>query len=175
MLWLGAVLGIATIPFFALGYCAIARLLRGSSRRLAQGLTLIGAGIALTGTCLHGLTALSIASARLNQVVIADPARAAIMDSAWSLGLWSLATLLVVAASIMIWLGSRRYPALLAPQLGWLNPAALTIVGVLILLPWQSARILIIPAVPNLSHALFFFLAFLAYRHRASGIQNPGD
>src|SRR5262245_58878690 len=57
---IGALLGVAAIPLYGLGYAAVARALRPSSPTLARIVLVCGVGGGAVGAVIHGLTALAI-------------------------------------------------------------------------------------------------------------------
>ena len=60
VLSVGGILGVAAIPFYALGYKAIACRIRHSSFTLSRIVLACGFGVASVGSLIHGLTAFSI-------------------------------------------------------------------------------------------------------------------
>jgi hypothetical protein len=158
-LWLGGLLGVAAIPFYALGYRAIARVLQPRSLLSARIVRGCGIGIAAFGALIHGLTALSIQETLA--AGIAPPPLAAIAAAGPGfLAAWAIGSLLVLVASIAIFIAGAAPDRALPRWLAWLNPAALTLLLALVGLPWEWGRSFLVPAAPNLAHALFFAAAW---------------
>jgi hypothetical protein len=147
VLWLGAVLGVAGIPVYALGYQAAGRLVADHPRG-ARAVVAGGALVAGVGAAIHGVTAQMIASAvRAN--MDAPPFEAVVASGQLVIGLWGVAALgLLVASAVFAW--CRRDALALA------NPALVTVGLMLAALPTELTRSFLAPAAPNLAHIVFF-------------------
>jgi hypothetical protein len=152
---LGAVLGVAAIPLYALGYRAVARGIERASPRRARLIRSCGLGAAAIGAAIHGATALAIRSAGSGAAAPLD----AVAQSPLLVAAWTAAAALVVVASAAI-AGAQAGPRALV----WLNPAAATLVLALAGLPGELGRSFLVPAAPNLAHVVFFCAAAVGAR-----------
>lgn len=148
----GAALGVGAIPLYALGYGAVASAIGAVSRRGARVVLACGIGAAMIGAGIHAGTALAIrgatgSAAPLEAVAAAGPAlRIA----------WALASLLVLAASVVVIRAGAAGSRALPRPVAWLNPAAVTLLLGAAGLPWEIGRSFLVPAAPNLAHVVFF-------------------
>jgi len=156
---LGGVLGVAAIPFYALGYRAVARAIAPASRARARLVLAGGIGAAAIGAGIHGLTALAIRAGQAAGTASGSPVEA-VAANGLLVAAWGIAALLVVVASAAI-LGARALPRSVA----WLNPAVATVLLALAGLPGELGRSFLVPAAPNLAHVVFFCAALLAAPH----------
>jgi len=152
----GGLLGVGAIPLYALGYRCIARVLRPGSPVLARIVLDCGMGIAALGALIHGLTALSIRAALASGAAPASPLAAVAASGRGVVAAWVGASVLVLAASIAIFVAGTSRERQLPRPLAWLNPAALTLVLAAASLPSEAGRSLLLPAAPNLAHVPFF-------------------
>lgn len=154
-LWLGGVLGVVAIPFYAFGYRAAACLIEAGSARDARIVRTFGAAGSLTGAIIHALTTLIIWRGRQAGTLPGDPL-AAVAASPLLVGLWGVGTVLMVIASAAfvrtVLAGGTRSPRVLA----WMSPPLLSVILALAGLPSTSLRAFLTPAAPNIAHALFF-------------------
>jgi hypothetical protein len=162
--WLGGALGVLGIPLYALGYGAAGGLLaRPASGRLVRA---AGAGAALLGAIIHGLTARLVAA----DLDAAGPRRdpiAAVAASGLTLPLlWAVSAVLVAWASIVFARDVARGASALPRWAAWTTPALLTVGLALAGLPTAALRAFLTPAAPNLAHVGFF--AVLAAQRRLS-------
>lgn len=162
--WLGGALGVLGIPLYALGYAAAAdRLTRPAAARVVRA---TGAGAALLGAVIHGLTAHLVAADLDASAPPPDPI-AAVMASGSTLPLlWAFSALLVAWASLVLARDVARGASSLPRWIAWANPALLTIILALGGLPTPALRAFLTPAAPNLAHLGFF--AVLAAQRRLS-------
>jgi hypothetical protein len=168
-LWIGCTLGVAGIPLYALGYRAAAQAIASDlvlARRIVRW---AGGGAAVVGAYIHGLTALLIADALARGAPGADPFASVTSSGVELVGLWSLASLLVLAASLAFALQVARDRSALPRWVAWTNPAFGTLVVALTGLALsEPVRSFLAPAAPNLAHALFFAAASLTSSANAS-------
>jgi len=154
---LGGILGVCAIPFYALGYRAVARAIRPGSPVLARVVLVCGVAAAAVGALIHGLTALAIGEAIRAGTAAAPPVEAVAASGAVLVASWLAAAVFFLAASAAIF-ASRALPRSVA----WLNPVAVTLALVLAGLPTELGRSFLVPAAPNLAHVVFFFVCLRA-------------
>lgn len=157
-LWIGGILGVAAIPFYALGYRAVSEWIAPLSRRASQALSVSGLLGSLLGAVIHALTAAYIGTSLHSGVVHEDPLKAVLQSSPLLVSLWGLAAILVVFASLLFmwYIASGRTAAPRA--LAFANPAFLTLALGMAGFPSLLLRAFLTPAAPNLAHVVFFFL-----------------
>jgi len=155
-LWVGGTLGVAAIPFYALGYRSASRLVAAASARGARALFLAGAAGAVLGSVIHGLTAVHIGAQLETGAPGSDPLESLVSGGSLLPVLWALASLLVLAASVLFaWFVGAGATA--APRRAALaNPAWVTLVLAVAGLPFVFLRAFLTPAAPNLAHLVFF-------------------
>lgn len=156
VLWIGALLGVVSIPLYALGYQAAGRAISLSHPRAGRLVSVCGTLAALLGTLIHGLTAHYVAIDAAAGAPARDPLVAV---ASWGLllpALWTMSALLVVVASGAFAVAVRRGDAGLPARLAWANPALATVVIALLGLPSLLLRAFLVPAAPNLAHVVFF-------------------
>jgi hypothetical protein len=155
LLAIGAVLGVAGIPLYALGYRAVAMLVASRSTGVGRLITVAGAAGSVLGALIHGCTALFIRDVIATGGPVRDPV-VALGDSPPLLVLWGLATALIVTASVAFVFAVRRGVTPLPRTLAWWNPAVLTLVLGLAGTTTTPLQSFLVPAAPNLAHVLFF-------------------
>jgi hypothetical protein len=163
-LWVGGVLGVLGIPFYALGYHAASRILGGVSQGAARAVFLLGSLGALLGTVIHGVTAVDIHADLEVGAAAQDPLS---LVAGWGptiLVLWALAAALVLAASVLFgWFVTRGSGP--APRLvGLANPALVTVVLFAVGMSTPLLQSFLIPAAPNVAHVVFFGACIWAHR-----------
>jgi hypothetical protein len=162
---LGAALGVAAIPLYALGWAAAAARARPALGRAADGVMLAGGLGAVLGAYIHAATAWLIE----DQMRGAAPAGApldGVMQAGAALTVpWALAAVLVTLASAALAYAARRA----APPRAWLvaNPAVGTLVLAAAGAATELGRAFVVPAAPNLAHVVFFATAL-----RSSGARS---
>lgn len=148
----GALLGVAAIPLYALGYREAARAIADVSASRARIVSLCGAGAAVAGAIIHAATAGAIRGA----TGAAPPLESVAASGPWLLIGWGIASLLVLVASVVVFragmAGSRALPRAVA----WLNPAVVTLLLGAAGLASETGRSFLTPAAPNLAHVVFF-------------------
>jgi hypothetical protein len=164
VLRVGALLGVAGIPLYALGYRAVARRLAESAPRAARLVWIAGAGAAVAGAVIHGLTALLIHSEVQAGAPTRSPLEAVASWGAVPLVAWCVAGALALVASVaMLRVGVSRDSGL--PRWwAWLNPAVATLAVAVPGLASDLGRSFLVPAAPNLGHAVFFGCSIVACR-----------
>jgi len=155
-LWVGAVLGVVGIPFYALGYYAASRILGAISRPAARAVFLLGSLGALLGAVIHGLTALQIHADLVAGAAARDPLSSIAGWGPALLALWALAAVFVIAASVLFGGSVARGGDPAAGLVGLANPAFVTIALVVLGMSTPLLRAFLMPAAPNLAHLAFF-------------------
>jgi len=161
-LWLGAALGVVAIPLYAVGYRDAARLVASGSPGTARVVSGAGGVASVVGAVIHGATAWIQTSGGAGL----DPL-AATLESPLLVGLWAVAAILVLVASIAFARATLRTPL---RAVAWLNPALVTVaLGAL----GQASPLLqafLAPAAPNLAHLVFFSTVALAPGRRTPAV-----
>jgi hypothetical protein len=156
--------GVLAIPFYGLGWMALARPLATSRPRAAIVVRGAGTYAAALGTAIHGITGTVLAAEQSVAAAGIDPYA---MVGRWApllLPLWGLATSLIVLAS---WVWSRaawRGQAGVPPSTAWTNPGVGTVVLAAVGATTPLARALLLPAAPNLAHVVFFVATAISLR-----------
>ena len=160
-LLLGGLLGVLGIPLYGLGYGALAQSLTGASDTARRWIVWCAWSLALVGAAIHGLTTRMIAAALESGAPGGDPLATVAASGALLVGLWALATILLIAACLPLSIALARGRSTLPRWLGLANP----LVWMLLLgsagLATEPLRAFLTPAAPNLAHALFFAVASL--------------
>lgn len=167
VLALGAVLGVAGIPLYALGYFAAAREVCANApaaAKLVRGAGVAGAGL---GAVIHGATAATIYQ-QLGAGPSAAPAMGPLESVALSpvlVALWGAATLAVAAAAVGVMFCTLR-----SRNNFWAltNPLTATLALSALGSSFELGRWFLMPAAPNLAHLLFFALGSRAARAAAA-------
>jgi hypothetical protein len=169
-LWVGAVLGVLGIPFYALGYYAASR---KSPHGAARAVFLLGSLGALLGAVIHGITALKIHADLEAGAAPQDPLSLVASWRPTILVLWALAAVLVLTASVLFgWFVTHKGGS--APQIvGLANPALVTIALIAVGISTPLLQSFLIPSAPNLAHLVFFGACFWA--HRAGRVNGDRD
>jgi hypothetical protein len=158
----GGILGVAAIPFYALGYRAVACTIRHSSFTLSRIVLICGFGTAAIGALIHGLTAFSIRDSISSGSAVGSPLES-IAASGWLLLMsWGIASFLVLTASLAILVAASSGSRPLPRWLSCLNPALVTFVLGAAGFPWELGRSFLLPAAPNIGHVVFFCSALYA-------------
>ena len=163
-LWVGAVLGVLGIPFYALGYHAASRILGGVSKGTARAVFLLGSLGALLGAVIHGVTAIKIHADLETAAAAQDPLSSVAGWGPTILVLWALAAALVLAASVLFgWFVTRGGGS--APRLvGLANPALVTVALIAVGMSTPLLQSFLIPSAPNVAHVVFFGACVWAHR-----------
>jgi hypothetical protein len=154
----GSLVGVLSIPFYALGYRAVAAACTPPRAR-----TLVAGGGAVAGVlggAIHGMTGLGVHLDRLAGATPLTPADFVARHGAFLLPLWSLAALATVLASAAI-VSSRVAGGPVSGVVAVCTPAVVTmaLVGAALAHPVPWATELLAPAAPNLAHLVFFVAA----------------
>lgn len=165
LLAIGGALGVLALPFFALGYHAVADAMRPAAPRAARVVAICGLATGAVGALIHGLTAWSIHSALVAATPVDAPLEA-VLQEGWLLLAWGVGALLVLVASVALVRASAPPQRAVPPRLAWLNPAVVTVAVGLAALPWELGRSYLLPAAPNVAHVVFFAAFLMAARQR---------
>lgn len=172
LLGVSAVFGTIAIPFYALGYWAIARSLGTGHSGLRRTISLGGLIVGVVGGVIHATTAWLI-----YQTQSAGDAWA--VDDALSVGpllpiLWGSAGAASLSAASVILFSALSGRSSLSRIVAAQNPVAATIFIVVTVVALGSDRLsqFLVPAAPNLAHLLFFVVAAssAARTRRAGGL-----
>ena len=153
-LWVGAVLGVAGIPLYAVGYRAASRpFARGVGARLV---VYPGVLAALLGAVIHGLTAVEIRRALDSALPTRPPLEAVAASGAWLVGLWLVVGAMFLVASVAFMVEQLRTTTGSARHVAFANPFLVTVVlgGAAMSNEWL--RSFLAPAAPNVAHVVFF-------------------
>jgi hypothetical protein len=156
--------GVLAIPFYGLGWAALARPLAASHPRAAGVVRSAGFYAAALGAAIHGITGTALAAERGMTGVAIDPLALVTRWGTLLLPLWGLVTVLVAVAS---WLWARaawRDEAGIPRWTAWTNPAAGTVGLVVLGAATPLTQALLLPAAPNLAHVVFFAVAAACLR-----------
>jgi hypothetical protein len=170
LLWIGGVLGVVTIPMYALGYATASHIVSAASVGGARTVLVAGAVGSLLGSFIHGVTAVHIGTDLGSATQASDPL-AAVASSPLLVALWGLAAVsMAIASAVFCWHVARG--ATSAPRSASLaNPVLVTLVLVCVGLPFVPGRAYLVPAAPNLAHLVFFIVCLgssgLAHRRGA--------
>jgi hypothetical protein len=154
--------GVLAILCYAVGYWQVACGLLAAGERPARRVFLFGAAMAGVGGVIHGMTGLTIRYEGLSGGDL-SPARAiAMLLPLWLLG---LACGGVVAVSYVgaIVRGPTAYPRWMAAANPMVLPVAVAGLSVFF---GPRVRAFVVPAAPNIAHAIFFGLTAAALRRR---------
>jgi len=162
----GALLGVAGIAMYGIGYIGAAMPLAEANVGAARTVAFAGLGIAALGGTIHALTGLDIAWTLASGEPVPDPLASITASGPLLPALWILATTLTLIASVRysraVMKSAPPYPRWFA----WLSPVPLTVVIAVVALASPYLRAFLLPAAPNLAHALFFGACALALRNR---------
>jgi len=165
MLTFGGLFGCLSMPFYAFGYAAVARLLRPTAR-IAAAIILFG-GIAFAIVCplIHGLMWMAIRSQiATNALSSSDPMAAVAAQGGIVLDLWIMGVVLATVISISIVRAGIVRPRLIPLWFACLNPITLVLVIGMVGSFEAVGRSYILPMAPNLAH-IGFFVALSWYLH----------
>lgn len=160
LLLFGSILGLALIPFYFLGYWALASAYPMSPRALFLACAAMMAGC---GALTHGLTGLDIHQALSTGAQTRPPATAFAENSLLALTAL-LSALGCLAASIIVVVTDARMPVKFMRPAPFVNPVLGTIVLSAIAVPLGAAGEYLGPAAPNLAHFVFFLVSRHALR-----------
>jgi hypothetical protein len=162
VLRLGAVLGVTAIPLYAVGWAAAAARATPALGRFAPWVMVAGGLGAVVGSYIHAATAWLIEAQMRSGTPAAAPL-ASVLDAGTGLTVpWGVATAAVVLASgAMAWAARRG-----AVPRGWLvaNPAVATVLLATAGAATELGRSFLVPAAPNVAHAVFFATALRSSR-----------
>lgn len=156
VLWMGAVLGVAGLPLYVVGYHAIAR-----SYAAGLGSKFIaypGFVASLGGAGIHALTAFEIQIASASTMPAAAPLEAVAASGSWLVALWLIVGVMFAVASTAFALQWWRTERGCARGLALVNPMLVTILLVVASMSNEWLRSFVAPAAPNAAHVVFFFV-----------------
>ena len=148
--------GVLAIPFYGLGWVALARPMAVAEARAAGLVRATGLYASALGAAIHGTTAAALAAEHGMAGVTID---AMAMVGRWAtllLPLWGLAFLLVAVASFLWGRAALDGRAGVPRWTAWTNPVIGTLAVALVGGITPLGRALIVPAAPNLAHVVFF-------------------
>lgn len=167
-LGLGAALGVAAIPLYALGYAAAAARARPALGSGAGGVMLAGGLGAVLGAYIHVATAWLIEDQMrgAGTTPVGSPLEGVMLAGGALTLPWAAAALLVTLASAALAYAAGRAAV---PRV-WLiaNPAVATMLLAATGAATELGRAFIVPAAPNLAHVVFFATAL-----RSAGARGP--
>ena len=159
LLIVGFYLGVLALPLYGLGYWHVAAGLRRDDPRGARRVFALGAYGGALGAAVHGVTAHVIRAEEMAGVPPGDPLTVVGQHGAFLVPLWIVLTLMTIAGSTIysraVLAGRSAFPRWMA----FLNPALMLVVTGLVALPSLWLRAFLLPAAPNLVHAVFFAAA----------------
>jgi len=160
------VLGAIAIPFYVLGYAAIARCIEPGSRVLRRGVVGSGVIVGVGGGAIHGATAIFMLRAQAAGVTWEDP-MAGVLHSGFVLPmLWGLAVVAAACASVVLVYAAFTGRLALRTAVVVVNPVVVTVLLVAVSLACGSETLgnFFAPAAPNLAHLIFFVVAAASVR-----------
>jgi hypothetical protein len=157
---------VLAIPFYGLGWAALARPLADTDPGAARVVRGAGGYGAAIGAAIHGITGAVLAAERRAAGAAIDAFGMMGKWAALLLPLWGIATVLVVWASWRWARAARRGAAGVAPWTAWANPALGTLVVAALGAGTPLGRAFLVPAAPNLAHVVFFGVTAAARRAR---------
>jgi len=159
LLSVSAILGSIAIPFYALGYAAIARSFTSPAPGLRRTIVVSGIIVGVMGGILHAATAVFIWRSWESGLMVKP---GDVLHSGLLLPmLWGLATAATLLASGALGFAVVAGKSSLRPVVAVLNPVVGTALIVSLVLVSGSKNLaeFLVPAAPNLAHVIFFFVA----------------
>jgi hypothetical protein len=159
---LGAALGVVAIPLYAVGYAAAVARVRDGLGAAAPWMMVAGGLGAIVGAGIHGETAWLIerqaGSAATATAAVGSPLESVMHEPALVVP-WAVAAVLVTLVSAAL---VRGVLVGSAPR-AWLvtNPGVATVLLALAGAATELGRSFLVPAAPNVAHAVFFLTAFV--------------
>lgn len=172
MLGVSAVFGAISIPFYAIGYGALARCLDSANSGLRRTITTSGMIVGGVGGLIHAITAILIFQKQSSRGVWA--VEDALRSGPLLPGLWAMATLASIVATSAIVFAKLSGRASLPPIVVALNPVVVTVLVIVGMLGGGSERLaaFVVPAAPNLAHGVFFIVGAMCAG--SIGREEPG-
>jgi hypothetical protein len=162
LLTLGGLLGCLSIPLYALGYSALARVIGATKPIPARSIRVGGIVFAALGAFIHGLTWMTIRDSEPAASGSTTPLDAIAATGGMLVNAWIAASVLLGIVAIAIaWSGLRR-PRAIPVGLALLNPLVITVSIGALGAATGFGRSFLVPAAPNLAHIVFFVAAFYA-------------
>jgi hypothetical protein len=160
----GAYFGVLSLPFYGLGYLAVADNMTGTSLTRRKWMIVLGCVVGVIGSTIHGMTALAI---RIEHLAQGFQGEVTLQYGAYFIPLWAFAALAVIASSAMYtvetWRGRTIYPRWAGP----FNPAVLVVIISIVAMPFKGLQPFLIPASPNFAHLFFFGLIAIVTRRKS--------
>jgi hypothetical protein len=159
----GGLLGCLSIPLYALGYAALARVMQPRAPIPARIVWIGGTVFAALGAFIHGLTWIVIRASVLAGTRSTAPLDSIAASGGTLLSAWIAAAALMLFVSFAIaWAGLAVRPRAIPVWLALLNPLSITLFIGASGAATEVGRSFIVPAAPNLAHIAFFAAAFYA-------------
>jgi hypothetical protein len=163
---LGGLLGCLSIPLYALGYWALAQVIRSTKPIPARIVRIGGIAFAALGASIHGLTWMTIRDSAPAGSGSTTPLDAIATSGGMLLNAWIAAALLLLIVAIAIaWSGLLR-PRAIPVWLALFNPVNITLVIGALGAATEFGRSFLVPAAPNIAHIAFFAAAFYSFAVR---------
>ena len=161
MLGTSGVLGTLAIPFYAIGYGALARSLDPVASGLRRTIRISGTIVGAVGGLIHAMTAVFIYQEQSSGGVWA--VEDALRSGPLLPSLWAVAMMAAVVATAAIAFAKFSGRASLRPIVSVLNPVVVTALMIVGVLGAGSERLaaFVVPAAPNLAHVVFFMAGAL--------------
>jgi len=158
LLGVSALFGTISIPFYAMGYVAIARSLDPIHSRLRRTIESSGLVVGIVGGLIHAITALLIYREQSSGGVwaVEDAVRSGpLLPTLWAIALVA-SVVATIAVILALFTGRGSFPRVVAI----LNPIAVTVLIVGAVLGGGSEEMaeFVVPAAPNLAHIIFFLV-----------------
>lgn len=159
VLTLGGLLGCLSIPLYALGYAALARVIGSTKPVPARIIRIGGIVFAALGAFIHGLTWLTIRDSAPSGSGSTTPLDAIAATGGLLLDAWIVASVLLLIVAIAIaWSGLVR-PRAISVWPALFNPVVITLLIGASGAATEFGRSFLVPAAPNLAHIVFFVAA----------------
>ncbi len=152
--------GALAILAYAVGYWQVACGLLAAGERLARRVFFSGAAMAGVGAVIHGMTGITLRYEALRGGDVSPTQMIASLLPLWVLGV-ACGTVLTALYVRAILQGPTGYPKWMAAANPMSLPAAVAAVSAL---GGPTVSALLVPAAPNIAHAIFFALTTVALR-----------
>ncbi|MCP5144722.1 MAG: hypothetical protein H6978_07850 [Gammaproteobacteria bacterium] len=163
---LGGAAGVIAIPFYAIGYNKAAMLLSRRSGQTERWIRMLGICIGMVGACIHLLTALRISNVLDRSWEYEGLFTVLVGDDRTLAAMWGFVLVAGTVASVIFARQVRRMPDV-PRYVAWLNPALMTAAITIAVMPVATDYWYLVPAAPNLAHAIFFFACVMGEKHPA--------
>lgn len=172
--WLpiGYFLGILAIPLYGLGFWAIAKILSPSAPRAGRVVLVSGVIMAVFGGIIHGVTGITIESQIRTGGAQLEPLAAILEYDVYLLPLWTIASILSVIGAIGFAIGVVFGKTIFSRFIAAFNPVLLTLCIGIAGSSTPLLQVFLIPAAPNIAHALFFgMITLLFFKNSAVNVK----